>query len=115
MALLSIGYTFAQNKVVVVPLGGEKAGIQGYEIVGSSIQATFSGQDEESVTAFCPSGKKAIGGGGDEFSTVILSDSRPSQSGFGWTIAYEKGVFSPDTDFSALITAFAVCAEVDEA
>lgn len=105
----SIGYTFAQNKVVVIPLDGEtKKGISGYEI-NQTISSINPINNELSVTADCSPGKKVIGGGGRESLDLVIVDSYPDTQ-VAWTVAWEKRAGAPSG--SVGVTVFAICAEV---
>ncbi|MEM7194550.1 MAG: hypothetical protein AAF402_06340 [Pseudomonadota bacterium] len=120
LALLSIGYTFAQNKVVVVPLGGEeKSGIKGYvRVVSSTGGITLDPGQTRLVEAFCPGaeGEKSLLGGGGSVSeaitsTVSLFESYPINDGRWISIFRNNSAFARDVT----LTAYAICAEVDEA
>ncbi|MEM7069933.1 MAG: hypothetical protein AAF478_13725 [Pseudomonadota bacterium] len=111
LALLSIGYTFAQNKVVVVPLGGDEA-VQGYEAITSSVTAVVAVGSSQTHTANCPTGKKVLGGGAfNSFTSFHLSRTRPFlEEGWQASARNDDSVARTNT-----LTVYAICAEVDEA
>ncbi len=83
----------------------------GRQIVEQSATARPNSQDYYSsttVTATCPSGKSALGGGyyvGDVSDAVVVAHSRPTSDGTGWAIYVHN-----ETAYDVSVKAYAICA-----
>lgn len=96
---------------------GEKGGkgdpgLTGYTLATGTL-APPTGTSLRDVTATCPTGKKALGGGvrsGGASTTYgpFVVNSFPLTDGAGWRVTLVVGEFSVGT-----LTAYAVCAAVD--
>jgi hypothetical protein len=105
------------------------AGLSGYEIVEAS--SNFNNGSIKFVTAWCPSGKKVIGGGGayslseTGFGTssedeIAMQWSRPlealpgsdNEGDFGWEVQADDMGTAALSSFSWRLIAYAVCADV---
>ncbi len=113
LAILSIGYTYAQSKVVVVPLGGDEIpGISEYEIISELSAGNVLPGAVLSKTTLCPSGKKAIGGGFSSLTgnTRVIAN-RPSTIGDGWRIDVQNLAVSGGS-IPVIYSQRAICAKV---
>lgn len=110
LTFLALGYTIAHNKVVVVPLGAD-AGVSGFEVVTISETVTLGSLGTTPLTAYCPAGKVALGGGGSaNFLSTIVSHHNPRNNfmGSGWFVRFRNT--SPNISTGSL-TAWATCAD----
>lgn len=66
---------------------GESGPVSGWERVGESINLT-SAEPHQNVTAMCPAGKRAVGGGYQTFAAddIRVVFSLPSSTGDGWGV-----------------------------
>ena len=104
------GYSYAKNKVVVVPLGSD-AGVSGYEIVRNTVSATLSSSGTQNVVVYCPEGKVAMGGGGvAEKLAIIASATLPRNDfvGSGWLVRFRN---TASTSLSGSLTAYVTCSK----
>ena len=94
------------------------AGVSGYEIVTAST-ASSVGATTQAMTATCPVGKQAVGGGGQSvfvigisgyFELITLHASRPISNGSGWNVQAADPNLGQHTGW--YLTAYAVCANV---
>jgi hypothetical protein len=82
----------------------------------ASAESASDGEDAKTVTALCPSGKEAIGGGArvnGELKDVALTGSTPFVAGDGTRTGWSA--FARESEATASswsLTAFAVCAEI---
>jgi hypothetical protein len=86
-------------------------GLTGYTLATGTL-APPTGTSLRNVTATCPTGKKALGGGvrsGGKSSAQgpFVVESYPTPGGAGWTVTVIVGTFPVGT-----LTAYAVCAAV---
>lgn len=87
-------------------------GMSGYQIV--SVTTPLSTAPDQGITAFCPAGKRAVGGGFNSFSTSPayphpqFASSQPTPSGDGWAVkaGWQTGTIAWQ------LTAYAVCVYV---
>jgi hypothetical protein len=89
--------------------------MSGYEIV--EVTQSCSSQCSASATAFCPAGKKVVGGGGRILNGTSISkwvsSSYPYSNGgtdSGWQITVVSGSNSPG--IVGLFTVYAICVVV---
>ncbi len=86
-------------------------GGRGYEIVRGRSEAT--NQNFNSVAITCPTGKRAIGGGGGTAGGIIPGDgpyivvSQPFDAGGGWLVQTAR-----KTQGDSALLGYAICAEV---
>lgn len=112
-AMLSLGVAAGPGDGPGGPPGGPPGlpGIQGYEIVEVSQTVTLAPGDEgQFLTAFCPEGKKVLGGGrtfGGFFS--IMNDAPLGDS--AWQVLV---VNRSDITTTASVGVFAICAEASD-
>jgi hypothetical protein len=61
-------------------------GVSGYQIVSSSVTTLPNGGSTASAAAFCPTGKKVVGGGWDTDASkdVFVISSTPNSTGSAW-------------------------------
>jgi hypothetical protein len=94
-------------------LPGPSGGISGWEKRESSRFVFLLGGWSDSVTAFCPFGKRVVGGGADLSQLVgtplQMIASAPNVSGTGWVATYYNPISASQ---SATIYAIALCAVV---
>ncbi len=83
-------------------------GLSGYESVEILGSFTLPASQGDHLTAPCPKGKRAIGGGGAvrDF-TLKGSEPDPNNPQTGWTVTFENATGNTLMDF---VTAFAICA-----
>lgn len=87
-------------------------GMSGYQIV--SVTTPLTTAPDQGITAFCPAGKRAVGGGFNSFSTSPayphpqFASSQPTPSGDGWAVkaGWQTGTITWQ------LTAYAVCVYV---
>jgi hypothetical protein len=96
------------------PAGKDGApGISAYQIVTATSPSAPPAILTQSITASCPSGKKAIGGGGEILgagkSGVAFNDSHPHNEGAGWYV--EAAEVTPSL-LGWEVKAWAICAIV---
>jgi hypothetical protein len=94
---------------------GPAGGVSGYEIVETSDTAP-SGVVEFALSVNCPSGKKALGGGGTAepdggVGELVLDRSIPLSGGSGWQIRVRQLDGTGASGFHP-VSVFAVCAVV---
>lgn len=88
-------------------------GTAGYEIVQNTVNAAPNGADyydSTTVTAQCPTGKSAVGGGyyiGTVSTAVEVSYSRPAAAKTGWEIYVHNGA-----PYAISATAYVICLTV---
>ncbi|SEC49287.1 Collagen triple helix repeat-containing protein [Nocardioides exalbidus] len=83
------------------------AGVSGYQVVRGT---TVSSNGSYTAQALCPTGKKAIGGGGSQAQYMwFLDDSKPLSDGTGWQVEYSPGPSAPTPGFGE---AWVVCVNV---
>jgi hypothetical protein len=82
-------------------------GVSGWQIVTSS--SSYSSISPRAQTAFCPAGKKVVGGGGSASPYAFLYASNPSPSGDSWSV---MAMESPPTSADWYLDAFAICVTV---
>jgi hypothetical protein len=96
-------------------------GVSGYEIVTNTTTDTSGTGAHGTAGAFCPTGKKALGGGG--FITLVISNvgdaemldggvdgSFPFSDGTGWAIHYS---YNDPTGLDVHVKVYATCATVN--
>ena len=96
------------TKVVVIP---ESAGIGGIELISNNSSIGPSALSESGLTAFCPAGKKVIGGGGVEQGNLVVADSFPDTDS-SWRVNWTRDKLQDVSSFIP-VTVYAVCAHVD--
>jgi hypothetical protein len=93
-------------------------GLSGYQIVTASTNPTV-GATTQAMTAACPAGKMAIGGGGQPvfdsgisgyFDLIALHASRPTFDGTGWNVQAADPNLEQGTGWHLVV--YAVCADV---
>jgi len=88
-------------------------GVSGYELVVG--RSNVTNQLFNSVAMTCPTGKKAIGGGGATAGGIIPGDGpyivvdQPSVSGDGWLVQTARG-----TSGGSVLLGYAICATIPE-
>lgn len=84
-------------------------GVSGWEIVTKDF--TVANPSTVTVGLACPTGKKALGGGGSssDINNVVIVRTRPSPNGTGWTTDWRDLGDATDVTF----TAHAICAKVE--
>lgn len=86
----------------------------GHEVV-TDVAEVFGSSDSFDVTASCPSGKRALGGGFNRGGSVnfFLARSQPTTNGTGWRITGSAGSDpSLPAGIPSFVSVFAVCAIV---
>lgn len=85
-------------------------GVSGFVAVSQSAAGfnPTSGPVTASVHVLCPTGTKALGGGGSGTANSVLSDSHPTSGSAGW-----RATFRVDSTGTYAITANAQCVIVD--
>jgi hypothetical protein len=80
-------------------------GVSGWETVSSTSASDSS--NPKQVIAYCPAGKKVVGGGGNASGGyAFLFVSEPITPGVGWGVVAGE---SPPTDQNWSLTAYAIC------
>ena len=108
---------FAQGQIPAGPQGpaGKDGapGISAYQIVTATSPSAPPAVTAQNVTATCPSGKKAIGGGGEILGAgkagVAFNDIHPHNEGAGWYV--EAAEVTPIL-LGWEVRAYAICATV---
>jgi hypothetical protein len=86
-------------------------GVSGYEMVIKAVRVGPA--TTNTATAWCPSGKKVLGGGAFT-DGMYLENSRPvldGQGNHGWEVSAHHG-WTPGAPFSKNLLAYATCAKV---
>jgi hypothetical protein len=108
--IVSAGTTCASNRETLVTWNTQGTpgapGVSGYEIASRSFSVTTATNGNTSVA--CPTGKKALGGGGR--TSISGTDdgivgTYPDTGGTGWVVNYA-------TSGASTITLYAICANV---
>ena len=79
-------------------------GVSGWEIVQST--SAYSSVSPRQQVAYCPAGKKVVGGGGVANPQAVLYGSHPLPEGAGWSVL---AIESPATSTNWYLDAFAIC------
>lgn len=93
------------------PTGPQGApGVSGLQTVNAGVTLTVPRGAVRRVSAFCPAGKKAIGGGSNSPSTSLLViASEPTRAGDGWVVTVANATNRTE---SAFVVSRAICAVV---
>jgi hypothetical protein len=87
------------------------SGVSGYELI--SARSDVTNQLFNSVSLSCPTGKKAVGGGGATAGGIVPGDgpyivvNQPSVDGTGWLVQTARG-----TSGGSVLLGYAICATV---